>query len=449
MIRLKLIFAVSSAAATLLSACGGGGGSPGAGQASAGQTAAAFAGSLQGSVSSSRTSASGTLTVSDPDAGQAAFTQPASSSLRGLYGTWSFSSVGPAGSWTYSLTTPPAFATTETLTVSSIDGTAQSIVVSIGVVSAFTNIVPSFEGDSAADKLAVLNALNHYRSTCGFGPALLQNTILEKASQSHADYQTLNNVAGHTQDPSLPGFAGEDPFRRMTNVGYEWTGAAAENIGYSIWGPFYNDIHADAPRQEPSATRALKALLSSVYHLGGLMSPATEVGIGVSNQVYSETSFRKVLNIKQAIGVGSEAPIIPASEIKTFPCAGVSDLRPTFRGENPDPFPDFNNDSRESNPYGQPVYITTGISATLTLTSSSFRLKEGNEVPTRLTNADNDPHKRLQPNQLFVTPTERLADNATYVVILAGTNTGHISSDNPTGSWTRNFEFTTGTSAGN
>lgn len=212
MIRLKLIFAVSSAAATLLSACGGGGDSPDAGQASAGQTAATFAGSLQASVSSSRTSASGALTVSDPDAGQAAFTQPASSSLRGLYGTWSFSSVGPAGFWTYSLTTPPAFATTETLTVSSIDGTAQSIVVSIGVVSTFTNIVPSFEGDSAADKLAVLNALNHYRSTCGFGPALLQNTILEKASQSHADYQTLNNVTGHTQNPSLLGFTGEDPF---------------------------------------------------------------------------------------------------------------------------------------------------------------------------------------------------------------------------------------------
>ncbi|MGY4828688.1 VCBS domain-containing protein [Sphaerotilaceae bacterium SBD11-9] len=76
--------------------------------------------------------ASGTLNVSDVDAGQAAFQAPAS--LAGTYGTFSFNAT--TGAWTYALdNTRPATqglnageVVHETLTVTSLDGTATQVI---------------------------------------------------------------------------------------------------------------------------------------------------------------------------------------------------------------------------------------------------------------------------------------------------------------------------------
>ncbi|MBC2653579.1 VCBS domain-containing protein, partial [Novosphingobium aerophilum] len=73
-------------------------------------------------------SASGTLTVTDPDAGEAPFAAP--SSLNGTYGTFSFDAA--TGAWSYQLDNTRSATqaltqgqtATETLTVTSLDGTA-------------------------------------------------------------------------------------------------------------------------------------------------------------------------------------------------------------------------------------------------------------------------------------------------------------------------------------
>ncbi len=79
--------------------------------------------------------ASGTLTIADPDAGEAAFV--AQSNVAGAHGTFS---IDAAGTWTYALdNTDPAVQAlgagqslpAETFTVASIDGTTRSISVSI------------------------------------------------------------------------------------------------------------------------------------------------------------------------------------------------------------------------------------------------------------------------------------------------------------------------------
>src|SRR6185369_7234025 len=76
--------------------------------------------------------ASGTLTITDVDAGQAVFATPAS--LNGTYGTFTFNTA--TGAWTYALDNTRAATQSltagqtvhDTLTVSSTDGTASQLI---------------------------------------------------------------------------------------------------------------------------------------------------------------------------------------------------------------------------------------------------------------------------------------------------------------------------------
>ena len=133
---------------------------------------------------------------------------------------------------------------------------------------------------------------------------------------------------------------------------------------------------------------------------------------------------------------------IAADALATYPCEGVSSVYPIFGPEDPDPFPLVN---RYQTPYGQPVYMLTSYGTKLTLVNGSITLRNGGAVPVTVLNNANDPQKRLQSNQVFLVPTQRLADNSTYDVALSGTHSGLISTANPTGAFTRNFSFTTGT----
>ncbi|WP_414628467.1 VCBS domain-containing protein [Rhizobium ruizarguesonis] len=89
-----------------------------------------------GAAGSGDPNASGKLTVSDVDDGEAAFAAPAS--LNGIYGSFTFNAA--SGSWTYTLDNNRAAtqalnqgdAVSDTLSVSSLDGTAShNIVVAI------------------------------------------------------------------------------------------------------------------------------------------------------------------------------------------------------------------------------------------------------------------------------------------------------------------------------
>jgi len=139
--------------------------------------------------------------------------------------------------------------------------------------------------------------------------------------------------------------------------------------------------------------------------------------------------------------VGSLGQQLPADALVTYPCAGVTFVVPVFRAESPDPFPGVD---RILSPYGHPIYLLTSSGTTLTLVGGSVTLRGGAGIPVTVLNKGNDPHNRLLSNQVFLVPTQRLADNSTYDVALEGTNSGLVSSTNPTGYFSRNFSFTTG-----
>jgi VCBS repeat-containing protein len=113
-------------------------------------------------------SASGTLAVSDVDSGQNTFQAPAPASLVGTYGTFTF--VAATGAWTYTLDQTKADAladgaqVTDTLTVSSLDGTAtHDIVVNI----TGSNDAPTITAEVGSPTLADTAAADTFANITG------------------------------------------------------------------------------------------------------------------------------------------------------------------------------------------------------------------------------------------------------------------------------------------
>jgi VCBS repeat-containing protein len=429
--------------ASFLAACGGGGG----GGSSAG-TPATITGTSSGSVPLNSSLASGTLTVSDPDAGEAAFLQPVG--LSGAHGTWSVSVAGSTLTWAYNLAQAPSAAATETLLVKTKDGTSRTISVSVaGSGSQAPSLVssvpdPVYTGAYASEKAAVFNRLNADRARCGFGK-LAQNAKLDLAAQNHATYLMLHNENSHFETSGWTGFTGTDLGARWRHVGYSYI-TGSEILTGLVWGSLFspNGINSGVSVTELGSTNSLLRLYASVYHLTGAMSFNREVGIGVDNRTTTNVgdANTKPLVINSATPTGSLRQSIGSAGLASFPCEGVTGLIPDFGEEDPDPFPDVN---RRITPYGHPVYMTSGPGTTITLTSGTIAPRGGSALATRTLTAANDPQKQLQLNEVFLVPTTRLLDNTTYDVALSGTSTGLVSASNPTGGWIRNFYFTTGT----
>ncbi|WP_427451992.1 VCBS domain-containing protein [Litorimonas sp. WD9-15] len=101
--------------------------------------------------------ASGTLLIDDPDTGEAGFQAAAMADLSGTYGTFTFNEV--SGEWTYTLdnsrTVTQALTdgqiVTETLTVLSIDGVSQDIVVTVTGENDAATIAGVATGDVTED----------------------------------------------------------------------------------------------------------------------------------------------------------------------------------------------------------------------------------------------------------------------------------------------------------
>eukprot|EP01032_Pedospumella_encystans_P011363 gene11363-13215_t len=170
---MKNLTLTALAVSSFLTACGGGGGGTN-------NTSASISGTSTGTTAKGASNAvSGTLTITDPDAGQAVFKTPAS--FAGTYGMFTFNAS--TGAWTYLVDNSKAVTQAlssgqvvyDTLTVTSSDGTAtQDIKIAIngtaggnGTSSLVTNVAPATYSSSdiyAADKVALFNRLNDDRS---------------------------------------------------------------------------------------------------------------------------------------------------------------------------------------------------------------------------------------------------------------------------------------------
>ena len=279
-------------------------------------------------------------------------------------------------------------------------------------------IIPGNYIDS--QRADALDTLNSYRTQCGFN-SLKQNTLLDTSAQGHAIYNQMNKIATHFQSPSNPGYTGNSLVDRLKASGYQFS-RANEILATSYGGTLFAGISSsgiEIPNTAQTGRTLLKMLLSTVYHLEGAMADYNEVGVGYSvsgNEVGvpNETNYWSSLVVNSGDSLGTDSPIYKGTDIRTFPCNGVSGISPAFLKENPNPYPerDFT-----INPMGTPIFITAPNQQKLAISGAVFKNTQTGEVlKSHILSSDNDPNKLLKDWQGFVIPDTILQSNTEYVV---------------------------------
>ena len=206
-------------------------------------------------------------------------------------------------------------------------------------------------------------------------------------------------MIGHIETAGLPGFTGVRPFDRAQSKGY--TGASVGEDGANAIGGLAN----------------ITALLSAPYHLLSLIAPYTDVGLSYqSTPVFQRISSALFLNPGYK---GATVQLPNAGAVSTYPCEGVSGMKPNFSGETINWAAIAGEGSG-----GAPVVVTAPNGETLVIASASVTPIGGGVVPIVVLTADNDPQKKLRKSDAIIIPPSSLAPNTSYRVQITGTVAG-------------------------
>ena len=257
--------------------------------------------------------------------------------------------------------------------------------------------------------------LNTERGNCGFG-TLLPNTLLDQAALNHANYNayqaSLGVLAGHVEAVGQPLFTGVTLFDRALFVGYAYRDLW-ENVTTLYWRNVSGPLNT-----VPLATYAderTRGLLTSVYHLKGMLVATRDVGVAVLHKTFGSTVVR---NMVVELGTPLLAPAPPVQTgVLSYPCEGTQGAMAVFTpsGETPNPKPGFVGD------IGTPIYLRAPGNDRISVTS--FAVTEwatGRSIPAQTMTLANDPVQWLSVNDAFILPDAPLTANVRYRVRVSG-----------------------------
>ncbi|WP_241019487.1 CAP domain-containing protein [Burkholderia sp. Ac-20345] len=265
------------------------------------------------------------------------------------------------------------------------------------------NVSPAQYAAGSAQR-AIFDTINQQRQTCGF-PALTENTLLDTASQAHADY--IGKNGGTITDSEVatnPGFTGAGYADRATHAGYPASTVfmGGESAGY--W--------TNATLSETAyGTNIATAWSSGVYHVGAFVWPVTQIGAG-----WNETT---VNGFPEAHGVITVANLksMNGSVPLMFPCDGATGVPYKVVGETPTP-PNTNGT------LGPTVAVSANPGDTVVLTSGTLIDTSGSVINLQVLNSTNDTNKLIQAFEARAYSATPLAANTKYSVSLSGTING-------------------------
>ncbi len=281
-----------------------------------------------------------------------------------------------------------------------------------GIPAGTTQVTPTYAPGSV--QAAMFAQVNAYRTTCGF-PAVQQNTLLDQAAQSHAQYMVLNGgIVTDSETQGKPGF----------------TGATGQDSADALGWPsnvFTGRMDGGTGSQStPSAmgTAMINTWAVGVYHQNGFLWESL-MGLGVANE--SGASL-------DSLQIGGDFISIPqGNEPLTFPCQGVSGLPygQVAGGELPAP------PNGSASGTGTPVTVVGNLGDQVVLSQASMiNTTTGQAVSVVILNSTTDPNQELGAYEAVAYPTSPLSPNTTYQVNLSGTINGNA--------FSRSFTFTTG-----
>ncbi|SFV71088.1 putative periplasmic protein [hydrothermal vent metagenome] len=280
--------------------------------------------------------------------------------------------------------------------------------------------------DVAFEQTKAGEYLNDIREAMGMN-TLLHNSLLENASQAHADYLVEHHSSSHHEIEENRGFTGINPIDRTLYAGYE-SMSVSENISTNI----------------RKGKDSIDGLFSAIYHRFGFLDTGIdEIGIGVTqnSEKPEDTAFVYLMgnseltalcHQKSFTGVGkyyykicqdlehrsSKKNFDKAKtyrqktnpKIILYPYENQEEVPPAFYVETPDPLPDYDVS-------GFPVSISFNPYYFDKVELLYFRLydAEDREIENvRIMDKDNDPHARFSDKEFALFPLERLDYESHY-----------------------------------
>jgi len=287
---------------------------------------------------------------------------------------------------------------------------------------------------AGSEELTAYSLLNAERGRCGFG-LLTANTQLDAAARAHADYQLINNRNSHTEDPRVPeGFTGVEPESRVRFQGYTGAGGVTDEYAFYTSSSPIRSVRG-------LGESGVRALLNAPYHLNGLMSGYRDVGFAVrSTADVSRGANGAFVQINAAYKANVGPQQLAATDVRTYPCEGATNIGRILSNESPNPVPGRD---LSTNPLGSSVYIAVREGNTLAVTNASIRdALTGQNVILRVpVTTANDPYGPclsgcFKGNQGYIVADTPLQPGTAYTVSISGTNNG--------AAFNRTFTFTTG-----
>lgn len=280
--------------------------------------------------------------------------------------------------------------------------------------------------------------LMHERAACGFG-LVQQDTRIDAASQAHAYHLAKNSAErnvyyiGHFEDPNLPYFAGNSPADRLAASGFPITGSSSEeNLDTATFSYVAGSRAPFVTMNETRGAASMRTLLTSVYHLLGVLHDGRLGGTGSDYQVGSMVQGTTTFTVEHyrfgvtLAAVDSNPQRLGSGNLATYPCAGATAASASWQpaNESPAPFSDVTSTST-STLYGTPVYFKADPGSTLVVNSATVtRVSTGVAVALRQLTKSNDPNAAIKDNEVFIVPTSPLVVGAAYDVVATGTLDG-------------------------
>lgn len=241
------------------------------------------------------------------------------------------------------------------------------------------------------------NWINYRRSQAGVG-ALTRNSLLDRSSQAHSDYQRMNNTVTHDEQANKPGFTGATVEDRVQAAGYKLVGnyASGEII---------------AATTNNTGFYMAEELVTAIYHRFVMFEPLfKDMGTGAAS-----TSANYVYFTTNLGATNGYSPGLPSHNIVSWPFSGQTGVVTTFSSdyEEPDPVPNVDK-------VGYPISVHANLTETIAVQSFTVRPRGGAELRTRLLVKGQDPNTTMSSVAAIV-PLAPLASNTTYDVSFTGT----------------------------
>lgn len=244
------------------------------------------------------------------------------------------------------------------------------------------------------------NWINYRRGQIGLSQ-LTENALVDRAAQSHSDYQRLNNTISHSEDAKAQGYTGASLDTRLATAGLKLN---PNNFAYG---------EVIAAMSNGSGFSMAEQLITAIYHRFVIFEPVfKDIGTGAGNTVGNFTYFTADFLANNGYGPG-----LGRGRLATWPFDGQTGVQANFFSDQEEPDPIDN-----ANEVGYPVSVQGDINAVLSVNSFTITPRNGASLAAKLLQHATDP--KTPASAAAIIPLSKLAAATTYDVTFKGSADG-------------------------